>query len=651
MNDNTLLPKDAMNAVAQSLLQHWSSEHNRRLTEKTDVAKPAPQIAELLSEFLQNHFPAQTPRSQIDSFSTPVQRSDSLSSSASLSRSASLSSTASTICGGDDEEEDDDDEDDNIVRRRARAPAAEKAAVVVVTRPVLGLVDARFLALHPRVANELFKRRFKCQRNGDGTRSLKKHKDIVMPKFREITRNVIRRLCRRDLPTLQHDDNTLTYARLRRRYFRAALKVVKKRRANHIQGWRLNNTHKPLIYGNDLEHQQHIHHPGSPGPRPPSAPVQPAVSKYRIGQMNYIPRPKLPGPRPLTPVQPTVESDPRPPSAPVKPAASSLPVKRKLSEVDFSDDEPTEEFKCCEKNCAVVLTKDTAFPKDKQNLWGDNKFRCAQHWEEHVITMCEAVEDDRARDQALRTLTAKNKNTRKKKKNVRVGCKWCGATTHKTKRSRKCPYNPRNIESQEKPEQESQRQSEPEQESQRQSSEPEQEPQQQQLSAESETETEPEPVLPKPADDSETEEEPEPQPADDPQPVDDLPPLYGAGDNVLAVFKGRWYLAHVSKLIGNGLISVYFPADALTKNARPHEVQPYQGVQQPKRADMLNKTFNFEGDDELPPGVWKVRQLQNESNEYVCTKIQGSGRVNVDRFDIGYVMHRVREEEERIRQF
>ena len=153
--------------------------------------------------------------------------------------------------------------------------------------------------------------------------------------------------------------------------------------------------------------------------------------------------------------------------------------------------------------------------------------------------------------------------------------------TKRKKRSRKCPHNPRNIEVQEQPEQESQRQSEPEQES------------QQQLKPDSETETEQEAVVPKPADDSETEPEPESQPADD------LLSLYSIGDNVLARYKGRWYLTHFSNLLGNGLISVYFPSDAVTKNVGPHEVRPYQGVQQPTRADMLNKTFEFEGEHEL----------------------------------------------------
>lgn len=68
-NNKALLPTGVMNMVAQSLLQHWSSEHKSRSSGEIDVAKPAPQIAELLKGILQQHFPAQTPNSQIDSMS------------------------------------------------------------------------------------------------------------------------------------------------------------------------------------------------------------------------------------------------------------------------------------------------------------------------------------------------------------------------------------------------------------------------------------------------------------------------------------------------------------------------------------------------------------------------------------------------------
>ena len=53
------------------------------------------------------------------------------------------------------------------------------------------------------------------------------------------------------------------------------------------------------------------------------------------------------------------------------------------------------------------------------------------------------------------------------------------------------------------------------------------------------------------------------------------------------------------------------------------------------------------GDDDLPPGMFKVRRI--DGNTYVCTRLTGDGPVNIDNFDIGYVMGRVREAQEAIR--
>lgn len=235
-------------------------------------------------------------------------------------------------------------------------------------RPVLEILDYKFFTPHPDVLNELFKRRFKRKRNADGTRSSKKNKDIVIPVFKGLIRNVIRRLCRRDLPRLQCVDEAVTYPQLRRRYFKAALKVAKKRRANHVQSWRLHNTHMPLIYGNDLDQEHNIANPNEPparrGPRPPSDPVQhDDESSNQEQSLDHVQNAN------------TNPSASRPPAAPSQPTVASQPVKRKRSEVDFPDEE---ELKCCD--CGVVLTELTTYPKDKkQNEWGENQFRCRKH--------------------------------------------------------------------------------------------------------------------------------------------------------------------------------------------------------------------------------------------------------------------------------
>ena len=45
--------------------------------------------------------------------------------------------------------------------------------------------------------------------------------------------------------------------------------------------------------------------------------------------------------------------------------------------------------------------------------------------------------------------------------------------------------------------------------------------------------------------------------------------------------------------------------------------------------------------------MFKVRRI--DGNTYVCTRLTGDGPVNIDNFDIGYVMGRVREAQEAIR--
>lgn len=53
---------------------------------------------------------------------------------------------------------------------------------------------------------------------------------------------------------------------------------------------------------------------------------------------------------------------------------------------------------------------------------------------------------------------------------------------------------------------------------------------------------------------------------------------------------------------------------------------------------MLGRDFFFDGSDDLPEGMWRVRQLLSEENLYRCTRITGVGSQNIKNFDIGYVI-------------
>ena len=105
-----------------------------------------------------------------------------------------------------------------------------------VRNRVLREIDATHLA--PR-RSPLFRRMYKKIKNADGSRSLKKNADIVMKRFRRLMKNILRPLL-----TGLGQQRPLFAERL----FYAALAIVKKRRANHVQAWRKFGRSKRLIY-------------------------------------------------------------------------------------------------------------------------------------------------------------------------------------------------------------------------------------------------------------------------------------------------------------------------------------------------------------------------------------------------------------------
>ena len=114
------------------------------------------------------------------------------------------------------------------------------------------------------------------------------------------------------------------------------------------------------------------------------------------------------------------------------------------------------------------------------------------------------------------------------------------------------------------------------------------------------------------------------------------PKRYKDGVNVLVMWdKKSWYLCHVVEFKDDSY-TVYCPEDgAVKKGVTPDKVRPSTaGV--PTRYDMVNAEFWFEGDDEIPAGRWKVRQLIHRKNEYRCCRLSDApvGTPNIDNFDI-----------------
>ena len=103
----------------------------------------------------------------------------------------------------------------------------------VVRGPVMQRLDP--LELAP-FKSRLFRRMPKV---GDPT-SLKKNADLVFSEFKEIVRDIIRQLCA---------ESKSTEPFLDQRYFWCAYDLVRKRRANHVQSWRLYDRPSNFTYG------------------------------------------------------------------------------------------------------------------------------------------------------------------------------------------------------------------------------------------------------------------------------------------------------------------------------------------------------------------------------------------------------------------
>ena len=94
--------------------------------------------------------------------------------------------------------------------------------------------------------------------------------------------------------------------------------------------------------------------------------------------------------------------------------------------------------------------------------------------------------------------------------------------------------------------------------------------------------------------------------------------------------------------------TVYFPDDGSSKVVDIKDLR-IDSSSAPTRNDCLNKSFFFDGEPDLPEGRWKIRRVLHEKNEFVCTRLTGSGP-NMEGFDVRYVMDCLQEEAEESRQ-
>jgi hypothetical protein len=237
-----------------------------------------------------------------------------------------------------------------------------------------------------------------------------------------------------------------------------------------------------------------------------------------------------------------------------------------------------------------------------------------------------------------------NSCSRKKKKSTRT-CKWCGATSHKTKRSKKCPFFGKNDA---------------------------------QLATtvaavvdDNSNEQSPIPVATTTAVVGDNSNEQSPIPvatttavatatSDEPAVTSDEPDVT-VGSNVLGMWsRNKWFLAHVTKIDHRGHVDLYFPDDGKVKlGLHPRKIKSCplskDGIPVHKRGDLIKKVFYDDGECDngvrIPDGMWLVRRI--DGNEYVCVRSPDCRNKNANpnmlNFDIGHVIRQVTDSEQRNR--
>ena len=389
----------------------------------------------------------------------------------------------------------------------------------------------------------------------------------------------------------------------------AALQVVKKRRANHIQSWRSdkNGSHLPLIYTSTSQM-------GVFAPAPPAgtAPTTPAVNTSTA-------------PAGTAPTPPAVNTLTAPAvAAPAPPAVNAPTVNVTVNFPPIM----------CDGACQRQLPEDH-YPKG--DVWGDNpKLYCQDCWDKQQANLvCEQVEDEQQRQKVLTSMTSTKDGTPPARKRRRLTkCKWCGSTTHLTKRSLKCPHNPRNVESSvqvpSQPETVDDGSSHSDDGSDG-SSESEFDP----FEDEDTTATPPAPTQPTPA---------------PPQPTPTPPPEYHSfprGGNALHTNGKEVRLIQVVEVCDDDNYNVYFVDDGKVKTVHASTLKP-ERYPTPLRREYLNLEWFFDGAEDLASGRWKVRRIVD--NEFVCTRLTGDlpkhVSQNIENFDIGYVMNQIHTQHE-----
>ena len=310
-----------------------------------------------------------------------------------------------------------------------------------VLRTVLTFFDAAFLA--PQKAL-MFKRTFRKKKNPDSSRSLKKSDDMDEKMFKVLVRIPLRHLL---------GESFSDHYGIMARYTRAAMKVVKKRRANHVQGWRPCNggMNRLLRYGGRL---------GEMPPCEMTAAERAVVRKYLRAQSQLLaattPARKsaqcgFPDKTPAPAMAPAVLAESTQADFPDEtPAPTMTPVVvAESTQADFPDETPEsaqtefpEENKCV--GCGKPLTQEQTYPKEDGDWSNSLPPRCSECWDKKVQQEMMPLMGERDAIQHESQFQTDTDGDLSSEKAVKP-CKKCGSITHKNSRHMSCPYNKRNL--------------------------------------------------------------------------------------------------------------------------------------------------------------------------------------------------------------
>ena len=514
-------------------------------------------------------------------------------------------------------------------RRKTKQDPELDAVVKIIRAPVLEKVDAKFLA--PRIS-PMFYRMPKKKKNADGTRNLKMYPDMDREVFKKQVNPIIRNILGE---TGMRNRNKLNL------YLVAALKVVSKRRANHVQAWRTKNKHSNLKYGSgvDFSDREQKKHLGIPRSR------HTVRRKLKPDNLSGSETEEEPAPANVDkPVDKNVD----------KPVDKAVDAKvsrgNKAQHPPCSISKVTTTCTVCKKS--FTFNSGLDWNKEQRPVRCDSCFN--KHVQDKLVPLVHEnrPSGEKVREKALRERD-ENGNLKKIK---RTSCKHCGSTDHFTRASKKCPYykgrksngkgKNADVPAPGAPAKNSTQQPDArvskKRKRRRKSNGKGKKSRVQKVTVES-------PDVPAPVDPSkDSTQRPAETSLDAPT---DAQPAFAVGDNCLARWDGRFFRAHVTGIQGDRY-SVYFPADGQTKDNLKKKDVKHDDQKSLRRRDLMNKVWFFEGDDEVPKGYWKVRRIVKDA--YVCTRLSGAGRgitKNIEHFDIGHVMRSYKKELEKERTY